>query len=39
MPDGFGMGTLGPIYESFAAGLIDKAEFINQLATKIDEIK
>lgn len=39
MPDGFGMGTLGPIYESFAAGTIDKAEFINQLATKIDEIK
>lgn len=39
MPDGFGMGTLGPIYESFAKGDIDKAEFINQLATKIDEIK
>lgn len=38
MPDGFGMGTLGPIYESFAKGDIDKAEFINQLKTKIEEI-
>lgn len=39
MPDGFGMGTLGPIYESFAKGDIDKAEFINQLAGKIEELK
>jgi len=39
MPDGFGMGTIGPIYESFAKGAIDKQEFINQLAAKIDEIK
>lgn len=39
MPDGFGMGTIGPIYESFAKGDIDKQEFINQLAAKIDEIK
>ncbi|MBN2795935.1 MAG: carbohydrate ABC transporter substrate-binding protein [Clostridia bacterium] len=39
MPDGFGMGTLGPIYESFAKGDIDKAEFINQLKTKIEAIK
>ena len=39
MPDGFGMGTLGPIYEIFAKGDIDKAEFINQLKTKIEAIK
>lgn len=39
MPDGFGMGTLGPIYESFAKGDIDKAEFVNQLAAKISELK
>lgn len=39
MPDGFGMGTIGPIYESFAKGDIDKAEFIKQLAGKIEELK
>ncbi|MBN2221331.1 MAG: extracellular solute-binding protein, partial [Vallitaleaceae bacterium] len=39
MPDGFGMNTLGPVYESFAKGDIDKAEFIKQVAAKIDEIK
>jgi len=39
MPDGFGMGTIAPIYESFAKGDIDKAEFINQLAAKIEELK
>lgn len=39
MPDGFGMGTIAPIYETFAKGEIDKAEFISQLAGKIDEIK
>ena len=39
MPDGFGMGTIAPIYESFAKGDIDKAEFINQLAAKIEEIQ
>ena len=38
MPDGFGMGTLGPIYESFAKGDIDKAEFINQIASKIEDL-
>ena len=38
MPDGFGMGTIAPIYESFAKGDIDKAEFINQLKAKIEEI-
>ncbi len=39
MPDGFGMGTLGPIYESFAKGDIDKQGFIDQMAAKISEIK
>lgn len=39
MPDGFGMGTIAPIYESFAKGEIDKAEFIKQLTNKIEEIK
>lgn len=39
MPDGFGMGTIAPIYESFAKGDIDKAEFIAQLAAKIEELK
>ncbi len=39
MPDGFGMDTLGPIYESFAKGDISKEEFINQVASKIEEIK
>jgi len=39
MPDGFGMGTIAPLYESFAKGDIDKAEFINQLKSKIEEIK
>lgn len=39
MPDGFGMGTIAPIYESYAKGDIDKAEFINQLAIKIEELK
>lgn len=39
MPDGFGMGTLGPIYESFAKGDIDKGQFIDQLTEKIDAIK
>lgn len=39
MPDGFGMGTIAPLYESFAKGDITKAEFVDQLATKISEIK
>jgi len=39
MPDGFGMGTIAPIYESFAKGDIDKAEFIAQIAAKIEELK
>ena len=39
MPDGFGMGTLGPLYESFAKGDIDKAGFIAQVAGKIEALK
>jgi raffinose/stachyose/melibiose transport system substrate-binding protein len=39
MPDGFGMGTIGPLYESFAKGDLDKQGFIDQLAAKIAEIK
>lgn len=39
MPDGFGMGTLGPIYEIFAKGEITKEEFIAQVKAKINEIK
>ncbi|MCK8060452.1 MULTISPECIES: ABC transporter substrate-binding protein [unclassified Fusibacter] len=39
MADGFGMGTIAPLYESFAKGDIDKGEFINQLAAKIQELK
>lgn len=39
MPDGFGMGTIAPYYESFAKGDITKAEFIEQLANKIKELK
>jgi raffinose/stachyose/melibiose transport system substrate-binding protein len=39
MPDGFGMGTIAPIYESFAKGDINKATFIEQLALKISELK
>jgi raffinose/stachyose/melibiose transport system substrate-binding protein len=39
MPDGFGMGTIAPLYESFAKGDIDKAEFINQIKMKIEELK
>lgn len=39
MPDGFGMGTLGPIYEIFAKGEITKEEFIAQVTAKINEIE
>ncbi len=38
MPDGFGMGTIAPIYEAFAKGDITKAQFIDQLAARISEI-
>ena len=39
MPDGFGMNTIGPLYESFAKGDIDKQGFIDAIAAKIGEIK
>lgn len=39
MPDGFGMGTIAPLYESFAKGDITKQEFIDQIAAKIAELK
>ena len=39
MPDGFGMGTIAPLYESYAKGDLDKAAFIAQLVGKIEEIK
>ncbi|BEP28370.1 ABC transporter substrate-binding protein [Helicovermis profundi] len=39
MPDGFGMGTIAPIYEAFAKGDITKQEFIDQLADKIRALK
>lgn len=39
MPDGFGMGTIAPLYESFAKGDINKQDFIDQLAGKIMELK
>ena len=39
MPDGFGMNTIGPIYESFAKGDIDKQGFIDAIAAKIAENK
>ncbi len=39
MPDGFGMNTLGPIYESFAKGDLTKEEFIGQLVQQIESIQ
>ncbi len=35
MPAGFGMFTLGPIYELYARGTITKAQFVDQLADQI----
>lgn len=39
MPDGFGMGTLGPIYNSYASGDLTKEEFIAQVAAQIQKIQ
>ena len=39
MPDGFGMGTIAPIYELFASGVLSKEQFIDQLKSKIEDIK
>ncbi len=38
MPPGFGMDTLGPIYELFAKGEITRAEFVDQLADQIESL-
>ncbi len=38
MPDGFGMGTLGPIYGAYARGDIDKDGFIESVAAAIESI-
>lgn len=39
MPSDFGMGTLGPIYELFAKGTIDKTAFKAQVKAAIEGIK
>jgi raffinose/stachyose/melibiose transport system substrate-binding protein len=39
MPDGFGMGTLGPIYGLYASEGIDKAQFIDQVKRAIESIE
>jgi raffinose/stachyose/melibiose transport system substrate-binding protein len=39
MPAGFGMNTLGPIYQLFAIGDITKEEFILQIKTEIEAIE
>ena len=38
LPDGFGMGELGPIYELLASGQIDEATFELLMTAKIAEI-
>ena len=39
MPDGFGMGILGPIFGAYAKGDIEKQGFIDQIATSIEALK
>lgn len=39
MPSGFGMDTLGPIYELFAKGTTTKVEFIAQIKAAIEGLK
>jgi raffinose/stachyose/melibiose transport system substrate-binding protein len=39
MPDGFGMGTLGPIYGLYASDGLDKAQFIDQVKRAIESIE
>ncbi|MFW5838930.1 MAG: carbohydrate ABC transporter substrate-binding protein, partial [Bacillota bacterium] len=39
MPAGFGMNTLGPIYQLFANGDISKQEFIDQITGEIEDIE
>jgi raffinose/stachyose/melibiose transport system substrate-binding protein len=38
MPAGFGMNTLGPIYQLFANGDITKEEFITQITAEIEDL-
>jgi len=38
LPDGFGMGTLGPIYEMLANGTVDEAGFEEMMKAAIAEI-
>ena len=38
MPSGFGMDTLGPIYELFAKGEITKADFIIRMTAAIEAL-
>ncbi len=38
MPSGFGMEVLGPIYTLYAAGTINKAEFIEQVPAAIENL-
>jgi raffinose/stachyose/melibiose transport system substrate-binding protein len=39
LPDGFGMKTLGPIYEQLASGKIDVPKFVELITTEIKAIK
>jgi raffinose/stachyose/melibiose transport system substrate-binding protein len=39
MPSGFGMETIGPIYELFAKGEITKQQFITQITAEIAGLK
>lgn len=39
MPEGFGMGTIAPIYENFAKGTLSKAEFLEALKAEIEKIQ
>lgn len=38
MPAGFGMNTLGPIYQLFANGTITKEQFITQITQEIEDL-
>lgn len=39
MPSGFGMDTVGPIYELFAKGEITKEQFITQITAEVAKLK
>lgn len=39
MPSGFGMETLGPVYELFAKGEITKKRFVTQITSLIEGLK